>query len=79
MRSSLDIPDALFRETKAKAAASGTSLRDFVIAALRTRLHGGGTRKGWRVSFGKATKAQIAEVDAVIAREFGTVDPADWQ
>jgi hypothetical protein len=78
MRSSLDIPDALFRETKAKAAESGVSLRDFVIAALRAKLHGGGAG-GWRDSFGKAKPAHVAEVDAVVASEFGSVDPADWQ
>jgi hypothetical protein len=78
MRSSLDIPDALFRETKSKAAESGISLRDFVVAALRAKLHGRGA-KGWRASFGKATKAQVAEVDAIVAREFCAIDPTDWQ
>jgi hypothetical protein len=78
MRSSFDIPDPLFRETKAKAAESGVSLRDFVIAALRARLHGNGTR-GWRVAFGKATKAQVSEVDAIVEQEFGTIDENDWK
>ncbi len=78
MRSSFDIPDALFRETKAKAAESGVSLRDFVVAALRAKLHGRGAR-GWRASFGKATAAQVLEVDAIVAREFAAVDPNEWQ
>jgi hypothetical protein len=77
MRSSFDIPDALFRATKAKAAESGTSLRDFVIAALRARLGSGAV--GWRASFGKATPAQVAEVDAIVARDLGRVDPDEWK
>jgi hypothetical protein len=78
MRSSLDIPDALFRETKAKAAESGVSLRDFVIAALRAKLHGNGA-KGWRASFGKASKVHVATIDAIVAVEFGTINPEDWK
>jgi hypothetical protein len=78
MRSSFDIPDALFRETKAKAAESGVSLRDFVVAALRARLHGSGA-SGWRAAFGKSTKAQVAEVNAIVTREFGTIDENDWR
>jgi hypothetical protein len=36
MRTTIDIPDELFREIKAKAALRGQKLKDLVIEALRT-------------------------------------------
>ncbi len=39
MRTTVDLPDELFRETKAAAALRGSSLKDLIIGALRTELH----------------------------------------
>jgi hypothetical protein len=38
MRTTIDLPDPLFREVKATAAARGLKLKDFVSAALRAAL-----------------------------------------
>ena len=38
MKTTIEIPDELFRRTKAKAALEGKSLKEFVAAALRERL-----------------------------------------
>lgn len=38
MRTTIDIPDALFRQLKQEAARQGTSLRDLVLRALRVQL-----------------------------------------
>lgn len=38
MRTTIDLPDALFREVKATAANRGLKLKDFVTAALRAAL-----------------------------------------
>lgn len=35
MRTTIDLPDDLYRELKASAALNGVSMRDYVIAALR--------------------------------------------
>jgi hypothetical protein len=35
MRTTIDVPDALFREVKARAAAEGVSLREVVVRAVR--------------------------------------------
>ncbi len=35
MRTTIDLPDVLYREIKAKAALRGMKLKDFVAAALR--------------------------------------------
>ena len=83
MKTTIDIPDDLFRETKARAALRGESLKDFVCGALEERLSlessGELSVPGWRKVFGCVTPEDVAEIDAVIAREFGTVDPSEWE
>ena len=39
MRTTIDLPDPLFREVKATAASRGLKLKDFIAAALRGALH----------------------------------------
>jgi hypothetical protein len=53
MKTTLDIPDDLFREVKAKAALEGLKLKDLVAEALRAALHGQppGSRKRRRLKF----------------------------
>lgn len=38
MRTTIDIPDALFRKTKASAALRGTSMKELIVAALEKEL-----------------------------------------
>ena len=42
MRTTLDIPDGLFREAKVRAAVEGIRLKDLITGALELRLHGAG-------------------------------------
>lgn len=83
MKTTLEIPDPLLRQAKAAAAASGESLREFVSAALRSRLTrprgGSAAEPGWRKVFGKAPRGAVEEIDAAIAAEFEQIDPADWK
>jgi hypothetical protein len=41
MKTTLEIPDALFREAKSRAALTGTKLKDLVADGLRLVLAGG--------------------------------------
>jgi hypothetical protein len=41
MKTTLDIPDELFREAKSRAALTGTRLKDLVADGLRAVLSGG--------------------------------------
>lgn len=43
MRTSLDIPDPLFRHLKAKAALEGSSLRDLVLSLVQRGLSSSNT------------------------------------
>ncbi len=83
MRTTLEIPDTLFRRSKAAAALAGVPLREFVAAALKSYLdrHGEAVpeKSGWRVVFGRAETEAVAEVDQVVKEEFGRVDPGEWE
>jgi hypothetical protein len=84
MKTTLEIPDDLFRQTKATAAMRGESLKEFVTEALQAHLDRGMTRAastqaGWRSVFGKARREDVEAVDAVIAEEFERIDPDEWR
>ena len=57
MRTTIEIPDELFRKAKKRAADDGASLRDVVAAALRAYLSGkparGAYRLKWRTERGR--------------------------
>ena len=46
MKTTVDIPDTLFRQLKKRAATDGTSMRSMITAALRQFLSGGGGPQG---------------------------------
>jgi hypothetical protein len=48
MKTTLDIPDDLFREAKSRAALTGMKLKDLVADGLRLVLAGGGVRSAPR-------------------------------
>jgi hypothetical protein len=83
MRTTIDLPDPLFRRSKAAAALAGVPLREFVAAALRAYLAGHGEavpeQSGWRAVFGKVEAQDVAEVDRVVEEEFGRVEPEEWE
>ena len=83
MKTTLEIPDKMFREVKARSALAGQPMRTFFIAAIEEHLHGMGKanalpEKGWRAVFGKAPKAAAADIQAVVDREFSTVNLDEW-
>jgi len=83
MKTTLELPDELFRRAKATAALRGASLKDLMTEALLDHLEEqaprDSTQPGWRRVFGKARPEEVAEVDAVIDEEFGRIDPDDWR
>jgi len=84
VKTTLDIPDDLFKKAKARAALHNLSLKDFVCRALREKL----TRKradrqdatsGWRTAYGRGLAREVARADEAIAATFEHVDPKEWQ
>ena len=44
MRTTIDMPDALYRKTKATAALRGSSVKDLIIQAVEHELTGSGSK-----------------------------------
>ncbi|MGA2073333.1 MAG: hypothetical protein ABSH52_07490 [Terriglobia bacterium] len=55
MKTTLEIPDSIFRRAKSVAAARGVPLREFVTQALKEKLAGAATppRRPWVKHMGK--------------------------
>ena len=49
MRTTVDLPDALFRRMKANAALQGMSLKQFITRAIEAEISKPGESKGYRV------------------------------
>jgi len=83
VKTTIEVPDGLFRKWKASAAARGQSMKDFLTSALHEKLagrsQGNGGAAGWKTVWGKASAKQIHDVDAVIQAEFETIEPENWR
>ena len=82
MKTTLDIPDDLFRQAKASAALLGESLEDFVTAALRAHLESQLTapqKPGWRRVFGKARPEHVEEINRILDEELESIEPGSWK
>ena len=84
MKTTLDLPDRLFREAKATAAERGQSLKDFVTEALRDKLmldrgHARADAPDWMQGFGKLKRLhkETVRVQSVVDQEFEVVEPED--
>jgi hypothetical protein len=84
MKTTIEIPDALFRRAKAAAAERGASLRDLVTEAVSEKLDretGAGIRKPWEKAFGglKALRQENRRIEAIIDDEFEKIEPGEWR
>ena len=84
MKTTLDLPDPIFRKAKATAAARGQSLKEFVTEALQEKLgpsrgKGGSRDPEWMRGFGKLRRLhkETARVQAVIDAELEVIEPED--
>ena len=83
MKTTLEIPDSLFRKAKATAAERGQSLKDFFTDALRDKLAqqaaGHGTEPEWMKGFGKLKRlrGETARIQAEIDTVFGSIEAED--
>lgn len=81
MKTTIDIPDDLFRLAKARASLSGISLRQFVTDSLRARLDRESERRHaadppWMKGFGGLAdlKDETARISSLIEEEFEAVE-----
>ena len=82
MKTTVELPDNLYRQIKAHAALKGQTIKAFFLDAVREKL--GGTTEtpeeepGWRAVFGKGDKEAIAEVQRIIDEDCRKIDYAEW-
>ncbi|HEY7333333.1 MAG TPA: hypothetical protein VH639_00520 [Bryobacteraceae bacterium] len=80
MKTTLEIPDALFRRAKSAAAEQGIPLREFVSDALtqKLRIQGAG-EKPWMKGFGKLRQLhkETSRIDRIVEQEFERIEPED--
>ena len=83
MKTTIEIPDPLFRKAKSKAAERGQTLKELVTEALQEKLAATtGARAGepeWMEGFGKLRRLrrETARVRARIDEAFEVIEPED--
>ncbi|HSS70374.1 MAG TPA: hypothetical protein VLQ46_06935 [Casimicrobiaceae bacterium] len=84
MKTTIEIPDLLFRKAKSKAAERGKTLKEFVTEALQDKLatKTRGARSAepmWMEGFGKLRRLrkETTRVRARIERTFEVIEPED--
>ena len=80
MKTTLELPDALFRRAKSAAAERGIPFRALVSEALSEKLSVEPAKsKPWMKSFGAlgALHKESARIDRLIEREFDRIEPED--
>ncbi|MBI3698224.1 MAG: hypothetical protein HY238_25730 [Acidobacteria bacterium] len=82
MKTTLEIPDPIFRRAKAIAAQQGIPLRQFVTEAVeeKVRTKSAGGEKPWLKLAGKLRhlRKETARINQLIEREFERIEPEEW-
>jgi hypothetical protein len=83
VKTTLEIPDPVFRRAKSVAAQRGIPLRAFVTEAVEEKLEAGLKReeKPWvRLAGGlKHLHKETVRINRIIKNEFERIEPEDWE
>lgn len=81
MKTTVEIPDNLFRAVKAEAAARGLSLKTFLTEALKEKLSQPPARKSntWPVPPPRVPKGEMHRIQSVIDEEFSKLNAEEWK
>ena len=81
MKTTLEIPDTIFRRAKSTAANRGIPVREFVSEAVREKLVADAktTQTPWMTGFGKLRhlRKETARINRVIEEEFERIEAED--
>lgn len=82
MKTTLEIPDRVFRKAKARAAEEGIPLRQYVTEAVEEKLRAkpAADDKPWMACFGQLRhlRKDSERIDRIIEEEFEQIDPEEW-
>ncbi len=88
MKTTIELPDAVFRQAKAVAATQGVTLRQFFTEALKAKLlqGAGANRSGakeppWMAGFGELSdlRKENQRILGLIEEEFERISPEDFR
>jgi hypothetical protein len=82
MKTTLEIPDLVFRRAKARAAEQGIPLRKFVTEAVEEKLKANAdTSKPWMRMVGglRDLRKETARINRLIEKEFENIEPEDQE
>jgi len=81
MKTTLEIPDAIFRQAKSMAAERGIPLREFVTEAVKEKLTAQpkAGEKPWMAGFGKLRRLrkETKQINGIIEAEFEQIEAED--
>lgn len=82
MKTTLEIPDPIFRRAKAKAAERQIPLRQFITEAVAEKLDSKPSdsrseRMKWAGQL-RHLHRETARINAIIEEEFEKIDPEEW-
>jgi hypothetical protein len=82
MKTTLEIPDPIFRKAKVTAAGLGIPLREYVTQAVEEKLSLGSRRlaKPWLECAGELAHLhkETMRIQKTIDEEFEQIEPEDW-
>lgn len=86
MRTSIELPDPLFREVKATAARQGMRLKDYITEALQDKLtkRPNPTEKPWMKFAGIAANdpemvAELMRLERIVEENFEQIEEEEWK
>ncbi len=91
MKTTIEIPDALFRKAKSAAAEQGVSLKVLLTDALREHIERGAgdaeknksapPSPAWMVAFGglRHLRKETKKINRTLDREFEQIERDEWQ
>ena len=83
MKTTVEIPDSLFRKAKSRAAELGQTLKEFMTEALQDKLakksNPRAAEPGWMRGFGRLRplRKETARIQRHIDRVFEVIEPED--
>ena len=83
MKTTLEIPDTVFRRAKSAAAARGIPLREFVTQAVKDKLaaRGAAGERPWLKLMGKLKHLhkETVRINRLIEEDSEKIDPEMWR
>ena len=85
MKTTLELPDEMFRNVKARAALRGISMRQYFNEALEEKIRNESSSGApaqsppWMRGFGALAdlREENRRIEGIIAEEFGKIEPED--